>query len=475
MERFIKIIIDRNSEEFIYIQLYRELARLIESGELKAYDKMPPIRKLSDSLEVNNVTVVNAYRMLEESGLVHKKVGSGTYVSPVYNVDEEVGIVDEGIVNFASTTPPIDLFPVDDFKQAMNEVLDRDGGLAFAYHEGKGYRPLREFVVRFLKKNGIETQADSVHVISGVQQGIDVVSKSLIQQGDVVFVEAPTYAGALGSFRLRGARIVEIPMTDSGVDLNAFEAELERLKPKLFYTMPNFHNPTGNTYCPDVMKRLVELSNQYGFYIIEDDYATDLSFTGPPPQCLKAFDLYDRVIYLKSFSKLFMPGLRLGFMISPRILEEAIMVAKHTSDISTSGFIQRVFDCYLRRDSWDRQFKVVWRTLKSRYDLAAGLIQTKLPEGCTCHIPGGGVNFWIGLPNDFDMETFYERLNDKGIRVVPGESFYSNEVKSTHFRLSVAGLDERRIAYGLETIFEIIQAMSLRRQVGVRKNVMPIM
>lgn len=475
MSVFDQVEIQKDSDEFMYLQLYKELARLIESGTLKAYDRLPPIRKLADLLEVNTVTVVNAYRMLEEAGLVHKKIGSGTYVSPMYMLDDEGEDDQRSGIRFSLTTPPIELFPVEEFKVAMNAVLDRDGGSAFAYHEGKGFKPLRDFFSRQLAINGVHVSPDLIHIISGVQQGIDVVSKALLNQGDVVMVEGPTYAGALGSFRLRGARIVEMPLEVDGPDMEYLEKLIEKHKPKLYYSIPNFQNPSGITYSDACKARLVELSNQYGFYIVEDDYATDLNFSDRPVMCLKAYDHCNRVIYLKSFSKLFMPGLRLGFMVSPIELEEAVMLAKHTSDISTSGFVQRVFDAYIKQGGWEKQYRTVIRTMRARYEAAAKHIEDHLPKGCVCDIPQGGINFWIGLPEDFDTTEFYKRLSSKNIHVVAGESFYSDGRKSRYFRLSVAGVDEREIAYGLEQLFESVEEVrSPKRLQRAAKQMRPI-
>lgn len=464
-----EINIDRNMDEFIYIQLFREISKLIDSGKLSAYDKLPPIRVMSSKLDLNTATVVGAYKLLEEAGLVHKKVGSGTFVSPRVLDDEDDIKSEEGLINFASTTPPIDLFPVEDFKAAMNEVIDRDGGDCFGYQEGKGYSHLRENFRKRLFKKGISVDMSQIQIISGVQQGIDIVSKAILNQGDTVIVESPTYAGAIGSFRLRGANIVELPIESSG-DVEDF---IIHHKPKLIYMIPNFQNPSGNTYSGNFKIKLAQLAHKYNFYIIEDDFATDLAFNVIEPICIKNVDEFDKVIYLKSFSKLFMPGLRIGFMLVPKNLEEIISYAKHTSDISTSGFMQRAFENYLWSGRFDSQFGNVFKTLKERFTIAADIIGEGnfTQTGLNCMIPDGGVNFWFELSEEIDDILFFRLLDENGIKIVKGDAFFTKRQSKAYFRLSVAGLKNQEIEFGLRQIYKLAKKAKRNTRASIDNNI----
>ncbi|MEG0371082.1 MAG: PLP-dependent aminotransferase family protein, partial [Clostridium sp.] len=223
------IELDKQSTDALYIQVYNEIKKFIENDTLKEQDKLPAIRSLASKLSVNNVTIVNAYKMLEQNGLVYSKIGSGTFVKG--NTDNKVLIknntgnvisnVKDGTVhenkleiNFATLTPDPALFPVKEFKESMNEVLDRDGGYAFAYQEAKGYYPLRESLCEYIQDRGINSDVEDIHIISGAQQGIDIVSKAIINFNDTIVVESPTYTGALAAFRSRGANIIEVPIED---------------------------------------------------------------------------------------------------------------------------------------------------------------------------------------------------------------------------------------------------------------------
>ncbi|MDF2532526.1 MAG: transcriptional regulator with domain and aminotransferase domain, partial [Clostridia bacterium] len=207
--------------------------------------KLPTIRALGRDLEVNNSTVVNAYKLLEDNKLIYKKVGSGSYVLPIeekLNINNAVSNEDdrqeydynteEGYIDFATASPDPRLFPMTDFKKAINDVIERDGGNAFMYHDSRGYLPLRSSIADYLSKKEIEVGPEDVYIISGAQQGIDIIAKALLTNGDYVFVESPTYTGAAAVFKSRGARIVEIPLQNDGPDMKELEKLLQIMKPK---------------------------------------------------------------------------------------------------------------------------------------------------------------------------------------------------------------------------------------------------
>ncbi len=415
---------------------------MIASGRLRPHTKLPPIRKLADLLDVNNVTIVNAYKLLEEGGLVYKKVGSGTFVTPKEEEleHEEVKKRESMDISFAQSSPTADLFPVSDFKMVLNEVLDRDKGMAFSYQASYGYSPLRESVVEYLKDSNIHIEPDVIQVISGAQQGIDIVSKAILNYGDYVLVEAPSYTGAIAAFKMKGANIIEVPMTQDGIHIEAFKEAVKKYKPKLFYTMPNLHNPTGYTYSSEKKQVVLEVASENRMWILEDDYASELFFHDQEGKSLKSLDRFDRVIYIKSFSKIYMPGLRLGFMAAPKRLGQELVVAKHITDISTSGLIQRAFDLYLRRGLWKKQIESMRRIFKERYDAAVKAIDTYLPADCSYHQPEGGLNFWIEMPAYLNSDSFAQFALSNGIEIVPGSAFFFAQGKSNCFRISVAGV-----------------------------------
>ena len=294
--------IEKNSPK--YLQIYNHIKDNIKNGKMKDNEKLPPIRTMSKLLGVNNTTIVKAYELLEKEGYVYKIVGSGTFVtdSISVNIDEKDNDMD-GIIRFDNGNPSINMFPINDFKKSINIALDKEGYSIFEYDDGLGFIKLREKFVDYLKKINIHTSKDNIQIISGAQQGIDIVCKGIINYSDLVFVEEPTYRGALEVFKNRGAKIISIPMLDDGIDIGILKLKLEKIRPKILYTMPNYQNPTGISYSDYKKKKLIELAEKYDFYILEDDFMSDLKFNSNEHYPLRSYDCKRRVIYIKSFSK----------------------------------------------------------------------------------------------------------------------------------------------------------------------------
>lgn len=478
MKSFEGMKIDKSKPQHLYIQLYKEIKTMILKGQLQVEDRLPPVRKMAKLLGVNNITVVKAYEILEQEGFVYKKVGSGTYISkeiikdfinrkPLrlpHGRDDIPAIVEQGhvkvdnnMINFASGTPSADLFPIDEFKEVLNEVLDRDRGYAFDYQEGKGYYPLREVLVDYIKHNGILADVRNIQVISGAQQGIDIISKALLNYGDYVFVEGPSYTGAMAAFNSRGARMVDIPLQQDGLDLQQLEKKIRLYHPKLIYLMPNFQNPTGISYSTEKKEKILKICKQEGVYLVEDDYLSELSFNEGPNATLKSIDEHQQVIYVKSFSKIFMPGLRLGFLVIPTKLNENLLMAKHTTDISTSGLLQRAFELYLRRGIWQQHLLYMEGKYKERFATMLEAIERHIPKDVSITIPRGGVNFWFKLPKGFSGNELYNRAEGEGIAIAPGNLFFINNKDEGYFRLSIASVNQDQIQEGIGKLGNIIK------------------
>lgn len=473
MEKFVSIQLDRESSKPLYNQLAENIMEMINDGKLEPNEKLPAIRKMAGSLGVNSVTVVNAYNLLEKEGLVVSKMGSGTYVSPSTILRDDMKMdfhkeepktptyQDEPFSNatfdFASSSISPEFFPVEDFKKVLNEVLERDRGYAFGYQESLGYLPLRESIVEFIKQEyGIYSSVDEIQVVSGAQQGLDIISKALLRFKDTVFVEGPTYPGAINVFKSRGAHIVEIPMEKDGVDMDFFCKKLKDATPKLFYTMPNFQNPTGVSYSMQKKKKLLELSSKYDFYIIEDDHVSDLYYDEKPIP-LKAMDKNDRVFYVKGFSKLFMPGIRLAFLALPLGFSEKIAYAKYTSDIFSSGLFQRTMDLFFKKSLWNKHMDKMRGIFKERWMRFQKSLKENMPPEVHFSIPLGGLHFWFSMPKTFYSINLYNKAKKRGILFVPGDVFFPNQRPTSSFRLSFAGIDSQDIEKSVTVFSEIIK------------------
>lgn len=487
LEVFNQIKLEKKSNEPLYKQMYAHIKNMIIDGVLSVHLKLPSVRQFCSLLKINQVTVVTALKLLEKEGYIYSKPSSGFYVSPDWMCKDsepkvshfiDIAAVDEihldapfissihmdygnqqPHINFASSSPSPDMFPIEDFKCVLNEVLERDKGLAFSYQESQGYEPLRHAIASMLSNNNISCTPEHIQIISGAQQGIDIAAKMLLSKGSCIVTESPTYSGAAAVFKTRQAEIIDIEMTESGPDMNIMEYLIKKHKPSAVYTIPSFQNPTGMSYSEQGRHRLIELAEKYDFFIIEDDYVSELDFCNKKYPRLKEIDKYSRVIFIKSFSKLFMPGLRLGFMVMPSSLVALSTKMKLSTDISTSGFIQRTFELYLRKNLLDKHINKIYEIFLQRYKAVINYIDRYAPSSCTYKKPEGGLSIWLHLPSGLPVNVLEKMAWSKGITFAPGRIFYSSSGLSTHnnIRISFASADEELIEHGLKTLFDCIK------------------
>ncbi len=469
------IALQKKGHKALYLQLYDHLQELIITNKISYGYLLPPVRKLAAVLNVNPGTVVSAYRLLEKNGYIFSRAGSGSYVAqitaggddgylPAADIAEvepftaTLSMLPADCIDFSTVMTPPDLLPIDDFKNILIEVLDRDKGNAFSYQDSQGFKPLREAVAAYLKEQGIKAQADNVQIISGAQQGIDIAAKAMLNYGDYVFTENPTYPGAIAAFRSRGAKIVEISMQEDGIDIQDLEAKIRSFRPKLIYIMANIQNPTGYSYSLAKRNRVLGLARRYNAVLLEDDYISELDSADVPLAPLKALDRDQRVIYLKSFSKIFMPGLRLAFLLMPPSMVGKILAVKHNSDISTSGLTQRAFDLYLRKGIWQKHIAAVRRIYRERFQTTMGAIEQFLPPSVVCHRPQGGLTCWLALPEGISAQKVVLAAEQRGVILTPGTAFFPRQAPDRFIRLSFAVACAEEILHGVRILGEVIAA-----------------
>ena len=472
LDDFVSVQLDKNTEKPLYVQLYEQISLMIKQHLLSPGYKLPPIRKLADFLTVNASTVVNAYKELEKNGYIFSKRGSGSYVAEQSHItDEEIEIstyipIDltddlnavqdkKNMLNMSSISLNPDMISIDTFKQVVNKVLERDKGYAFTYQESQGYLPLRQSIAKELAKARITTTAENVQIISGAQQGIDIVARAMLKHGDTVLVENPTYPGAIAAFRSCGAKIIDVKLTKEGIDLADIENKLRQFRPKLIYVMPNIQNPTGISYTKSTCRRLMGLARYYNAYILEDDYISGLSYQEKMPIPLKAYDTDDRVIYIRSLSKIFMPGLRLAYLIMPQNLSRGLLNVKHISDIATSGLTQRVFDYYLREGLWYEHLNSIRNVYKTQFEFAVKLAKQLLPEDIEYIIPEGGLSLWLNLPERLNAQDIIQKAYSQGVLICDGTPFFVRNAPNRQIRISFATLSLAEINAGMKILKNI--------------------
>ena len=301
----------------------------------------------------------------------------------------------------------------------------------------------------------IQTLPRNIQIISGAQQGIDIAARALLQRGDIVCMENPTYPGATAAFRACGAKIVDIALTKEGIDLSDLEIKLKQFRPRLLYVMPNIQNPTGISYSKNICRRLIGLARYYDTSIIEDDYISALHYGRTAPVPLKTYDSDDRVIYIRSFSKLFMPGLRLAYMVIPSPLYQKMLNVKNISDIATSGLTQRVFDYYLRTGLWHSHLRSIIGTCRTRFDFALKMAQAYLPQDIKFDRPSGGLSLWLKLPPRINTPSLICRAYSRGIMLCDSSPFFLRPFAHDCLRLSFAALSPAQVRSGMQILGEL--------------------
>lgn len=487
-----RIPIDRESELPLYRQIENYLRHGILSGSLAPDTRLPASRHLAKTLGLNRITVEAAYAELEADGLTYSRVGSGTYVLPrpplpplpkndpgspwpLWQKDiaeQQTSLTNNGpdqLLQASGHKNPIDLssgvgdhksFPAEDFRKILQSVMRRDGVSALGYGDRRGYAPLRTTIVHVLASQGLQTTPDNILVTSGSQQGLSLVAQLLLKPGDAVLVDDPTYSGALNVFRTLGARIVGLPLDANGFSVKKLEKLLQQHHPKLLYTIPNFHNPTGA--CMDLHNRrqLIALADLYNVPILEDDFVGDLRYDGRAQPSLKSLDPGGRVIYVSTFSKMVMPGLRVGFLVADGPVNEGLEQLKRTIDLTTSSLVQRALESYVTVGRYQSHLRHSCQVYRKRRDVMLQAIERFLPADVHITPPQGGLFIWLQLPEGISSESLLPLACQNGVAFAPGTQFFVNGSDGDSFmRLNFAAHPVEEIEEGIKRLARTLKQL----------------
>lgn len=329
-----------------------------------------------------------------------------------------------GMISLAGGIPAPESFPLDLIERLTHQALATYGAGALQYEATEGFGPLREALVPHLAAQGIAAAADHILIASGSQGVLDALGKVCIGRGDAVAVEAPTYLGALQAFSPYGPRYCSLATDDDGVIPEALEAQLCREPVKLVYLVPTFQNPTGRTLSLARRKRIAALIQRYDVLLIEDDPYSGLRYRGEPQPPIKCF-APDHVAYISTLSKLFAPGLRIGFVAAPRRLREALVKVKQGVDLHTSTLGQALAAIYLDGGHLEKHLPRILNLYRPRQRALLDALERHFPAGFNWSRPEGGMFVWSEGPEGLDMERVYHRAVQHGTAFVPGKFFYT--------------------------------------------------
>ncbi len=506
MDDKMQIQLDRSNNHPLYLQIVKAIRDKIEGGVLQSQTRLPASRNLAKQLGVNRITVVNAYAELTAEGLLESQVGRGTFVADValsdaswlctplattwqasiskpttYNWHSNDTARDLmklaqqlGIISFASGTVASEFLPVLPFRKALNDVLRRDGAAAMQYEEPIGYYPLRQIIAAYLSQRNLAVTADDILITDGCQQALDLVLRLVGRERDTVLVENPSYLGLLDIIHSHRMTPIGVPTDEDGLVVEQIEPLILRFRPQLIYLSPNFQNPTGRTTSLARREALLALAHKYNLLILEDDISRELYFTEPPPPSLANLDQGPQslVFYASSYSKILMPGLRLGYLIAPPAMQNRISVLKQTMDISSSALNQRALALYLGQDygvqpcgggpgTFTAHLEAVRQAYQSRAEVMLDALLHDLPTVGQWSTPQGGLYLWGELPADGPSASdLYLKAIECGTAFAIGSVFFAHQPSQHSLRLNFACHTSDEIREGIRRLSKAWQMLT---------------
>jgi DNA-binding transcriptional MocR family regulator len=492
MSFMLLVQIDRNDPSPVFRQICDRIGEMVEAGSLKPGDRLPATRVFADRLGVHRTTVVRAFDELRALGYIEGRVGSYTTVRerPRWprcrapeTPDQEGDSFDwtsrwnpgtvalNGHPAMELVLPPtlpnqIDfehlsadpvLAPDGVFKRCLKHVLVHARGSALDYTEAAGWYPLRETIAARMGHHGIAVSPDETIITAGAQQALDLLLRLLVNAGDTIVVEAPTYGMAHALFRLHGVRPLEIPMLKDGLDLDRLERKMAREQPRFVFTMPNFQNPTGITTAQAHRERLLSVCEQHSVPIVEDGFEEEMKYFGQAVLPVKSMDANGIVLYVGTFSKVVFPGLRLGWIAAPRRVIEPLTDLHHAACLAGNTLAQAAVARFCSGGEYELHLRRVHRVYRRRMQTMLRGLELHMPERCSWTKPEGGYTIWLTLPpTEVSEAELVKRCAHAGVQVSAGHRYFLRPTKTAHLRLSISKVDQAEIEEGCRRLGRVL-------------------
>lgn len=446
------IELDRTNSQPLYQQIVTQIKHWISVGTLPTGTRLPPVRQLAEELGVTRLTVHNAYMELQMDGWVEATVGRGTFVSAVPHSVEIINRFQQDgnpdhlldhiyemnqimtLRSLAYALPDSELMPVTEILGIIHS-LRKEAPSLMQYSTPIADASLRVELVKLLEERGVDVLPDEILVTNGATQGIALIAQALARPGDCVLVEQPTYHGQFKIFSMIGAQPIGIPLDDEGPRLDVLERIMVQQRPRFFYTIPNFHNPTGQVMSMQRRIDLLALAARHRLLIVEDDVYGFLSYDNPPLPALKSLDKSDQVVLISGLSKILIPGLRVGFLVAPEPLHSQLVNLKWAFDLGGPLLMQRALAEFLQRGWFKTHMRRVIPAYKERRDVLMQALQRWMPSGVSWTHPKGGFCCWVKLPVGYRSTELYTAALQRGVAITPGEAFMYEPDAAYHFRI----------------------------------------
>ncbi|WP_105617066.1 aminotransferase-like domain-containing protein [Vallitalea okinawensis] len=429
----------------------------VASNELTQGQRLPAIRTMSKQFSCNKSTVIRAYKELEMNHKIYAIPKSGYYLVEQHPLNNH----HHGPIDFSQVLPDHRLLPYKEFNHCINRAVEVYKSDLFSYSDAAGLPSLRKVLVKHFSEYQIFALEDNIMITSGAQQALSILTKMPFPNDRrLIAVEQPTYRLIHRMAELNGYKLLGINRDHNGLDLNELERVFKEDDVKFFYTIPRLHNPLGSSYTEKDKKRIIELANKYDVYIVEDDYLVDLD-TNKKNMPLYYHDLYNRVIYVKSFSKAFMPGIRIGAVILQEKMKGTFLAYKKCEDLSTSVLAQGALEIFIKSGMYKRHIQKAQKDYKKKMDILRLYLRSIDTSNVECIVPETGFFVWIKVSKRIKMSLLSSKLREKNIYISPGEEFFIDKMEQMNsFRLCISHLSHEEIKRGIEELFGEIQNFS---------------
>lgn len=368
----------------------------------------------------------------------------------------------DDIISFAGGIPATDFFPTLELKELIDQLIKDNGGQIFQYSSTEGSQQIKEYILEFLEKRNIKAGLENLIITTGSQQALDLISKIYINPADKIMVEKPGYVGGIGAIKSYQANITGIEQQQDGINIEQLEEELtvfsrkgERIK--FIYLVPDFSNPTGVRLSLAKRKSVLKLADKYNFYIIEDTPYSELNYSGERLPYIKEFDQTERIIMLGSFSKFFVPGLRIGWILAEEDTIELLGRAKQNADLASNSFGQELIAAAGKNGLVEQQIKKVIPLYRERLKAMGQALEKYFPDNTSWFIPQGGFFYWVQLPENINSSILFKKAVKNRVAFVTGCSFFADPRDGDNYiRLSFSNTEPAEIEKGIKLLASTI-------------------
>jgi len=467
-------------EEFLYEQLTADLRSSIQQGIYQLNERLPSLRRTSEQHAVSMATTILAYQQLEQEGLIESRPKSGYYVCPVIREQAKepdisqprfsptsvnvghlaMSLVHEsrqtGLIKLGAAVPEPDLLPLGTLSRTLAGIARRKHHAPANYEQAQGNIDLRRQIARLMRDSGVRCHANDIIITNGCLEALGLALRAVAHIGDTIAIESPTYFGVLQVIESLGMKVIEIPTHASkGIEPTALQRAIENSKISACVLMPTFNNPLGSTMPEENKKLIVKMLSKNNIPLIEDDVYGALSYEPRRPKAAKAYDENGGVLYCSSFSKVISPGLRIGWIIAGKYLEQ-VTYQKFLDNISTAIHPQLTMAEFLEKDAYRRCTRHSARIYRQRMDLLRHWVSEAFPEGTLITNPKGGFLLWVELPKKYNSLDLYRRAMEKKIAITPGILFSAQGQYKHHIRLSCGAVESDQARKSIKTLAKLL-------------------